>query len=200
MTSFHGDHAYIFDISGAADGIPVALRQQQQQRCGSGGSLRSHSPRLGTSDQHFRSSNLGLGERDHAPQVAASGTLDQSNADLAVPANLPEAAEVSKVAGNNALFEQRYAAAVADFSAAIAAAPWVPGLYTQRALAYLKRGWEGDAVYALRDCQMALELVAQNHGAAAAAAEQQARLRQVHALKQLGQCQVGAVKSRDHEL
>jgi hypothetical protein len=41
---------------------------------------------------------------------------------------------------------------------------------------------------------MALALVGQARGAAAAAAaaaEQQARLRQVHALKQLGQSQVG---------
>jgi hypothetical protein len=43
---------------------------------------------------------------------------------------------------------------------------------------------------------MALALVQQSRGAgaaAAAAAEQQARLRQVHALKQLGQNQVGLV-------
>jgi hypothetical protein len=127
-----------------------------------------------------------------AAAAATRGSSSSITADALT--NPPEAAESAKRAGNNALFEQRYTAAVADFTAALAAAPWVPGLYTQRALAWLKRGWEGDAAYALRDCEMALALVQQSRGAAAAAAaaaEQQARLRQVHALKQLGQSQVG---------
>lgn len=136
------------------------------------------------------SSSSGSYNNHIAAAAAAAAAAGPSGG---LPANLPGAAESAKVAGNNALFEQRYTEAVSEFSAAIAAAPWVPGLYTQRALAWLKRGWEGDAAYALRDCEMALALVGQARGAAAAAAAaaaQQARLRQVHALKQLGQCQV----------
>eukprot|EP00878_Enallax_costatus_P025492 GHUV01027276.1.p1 GENE.GHUV01027276.1~~GHUV01027276.1.p1 ORF type:complete len:315 (+),score=72.05 GHUV01027276.1:949-1893(+) len=188
VTSYHGDHAYIFDVTGAAEGAPIALcGQQQQQRSRSG----SRSPRFPINDQQVRSGNIGLPSGDQITQItAADKTLDQGAADLAAICNLPETAEASKVSGNNALFEQRYSAAVADFTAAIAAAPCAAGLYAQRALAYLNRGWEGDAAYALRDCDMALDLVGQQPGAAAAAAEQQARLRQVHALKQLGQCQV----------
>jgi uncharacterized membrane protein YgcG len=134
--------------------------------------------------------------------------------------------------GNNALFEQAYAAAVGHFAAAIAAAPAAASLYTQRALALLKRGWEGDPAYALVDCETALGLLLaaqqqqqqqQGDGSSSAVGggghgpssrrssgsgsggangggssgssssniEQLARLRLVHALKQLGQCKVG---------
>ena len=126
-------------------------------------------------------------------------------------ASLPEAADMARVLGNNALFEQSYTAAIRHFSDAIAAAPHAAGLRTQRALALLKRGWEGDAAYALRDCETAIALVTQqqqqqhllppgggsNGGGSSgggsnggSSVEQQARLRLVHALKQLGQVKV----------
>jgi hypothetical protein len=129
-------------------------------------------------------------------------------------ASLPEAADMARVLGNNALFEQSYTAAIRHFSDAIAAAPHAAGLRTQRALALLKRGWEGDAAYALRDCETAIALVTHqqqqqqqqhqlpsgggsNGGGSSgggsnggSSVEQQARLRLVHALKQLGQVKV----------
>jgi hypothetical protein len=42
---------------------------------------------------------------------------------------------------------------VKRYSEAIRLAPWAPVLYTNRALALLQRGWEGDALCALRDTE-----------------------------------------------
>jgi len=169
ITSYHSDHAYIFDVTGAAQGCPVTLQQQQQQQQSCWRSMAAAAAAAAAATCNGRYSSGSSSSRVADEQAAAECVL---------PADLPSAAEAAKVAGNRA----------------IAAAPWVPGLYTQRALALLKRGWEGDAAYALRDCEAALALVAQSSSkagaAAAAAAEQQARLRMVHALKQLGQCQV----------
>jgi uncharacterized membrane protein YgcG len=140
--------------------------------------------------------------------------------------SMPEAADSSRVLGNNALFEQSYSAAIGHFTDATQLAPHAAGLYTQRALALLKRGWQGDAAYALRDCETALNIVTQRQqqqqqdgdgsngssvssgressgggrdsssssGSSGSSVEQQARLRLVHALKQLGQVKVRLAK------
>ena len=47
----------------------------------------------------------------------------------------------------------QYYEAVKRYSEAIRLAPWAPVLYTNRALALLQRGWEGDALCALRDTE-----------------------------------------------
>ncbi|KAF6262611.1 hypothetical protein COO60DRAFT_599677 [Scenedesmus sp. NREL 46B-D3] len=185
VASYHGDHAYVFDVTGAGQQPPLVLPQHVSRR-----------PRQHAAAAAEAAAATSLSRLSSSSTAAASSP--DSPAELST--SLPEAAEAAKRAGNTALFEQRYTAAVADFSAAVAAAPWVPGLYTQRALAWLNRGWEGDAAYALRDCDMALALVQQSRGAAAAAAaaaERQARLRQVHALKQLGQSQCALASLED---
>jgi hypothetical protein len=60
-------------------------------------------------------------------------------------------------------------------------------LCLQRAGALLARGWEGDATYALRDCDTALR-IAPRHT--------RALLWRIHAFKQLDQLRVGAASRR----
>jgi uncharacterized membrane protein YgcG len=175
-------------------------RQQQQQRV-----------RRRLQQQHDHNADSTASQEQQQQQQGSDRIQLISRQALA---SLPEAADMARVLGNNALFEQSYTAAIRHFSDAIAAAPHAAGLRTQRALALLKRGWEGDAAYALRDCETAIALVTQqqqqrqppqgsgsngsggngsNGGGSngGSSVEQQARLRLVHALKQLGQVKVG---------
>ena len=48
----------------------------------------------------------------------------------------------------------QYYQAVQLYTQALCAAPWAAVLYTNRCLALLQRGWEGDAAAALRDAEM----------------------------------------------
>jgi WD40 repeat protein len=72
------------------------------------------------------------------------------------PYNLPEAAEMHRLAANLALYDRKYIKALSSFNAALKIVPHSPVLLTGRALVFLSRGWIGDKVEALRDAEDAL--------------------------------------------
>ncbi|GAX77513.1 hypothetical protein CEUSTIGMA_g4957.t1 [Chlamydomonas eustigma] len=95
--------------------------------------------------------------------------------------HLPEAAERARRLGNRAIFDEDWPAAVQALNEAVQLAPWCLGLYAKRAEAYLGRGWRGDALYALQDCEAAL---CEDQRSSAGA-----HLRRIKALKALNQLQ-----------
>ncbi|EFN53955.1 hypothetical protein CHLNCDRAFT_136223 [Chlorella variabilis] len=109
VATYHGDHAYCFDVTGAASPASSPTREQQQQQ------------------QPF---NL-FAHPSAAAALAASRRAGGG--------------------GGGGHYE-----AVRQYSEAIRLAPWAPVLYTNRALALLQRGWEGDALCALQDAETAV--------------------------------------------
>jgi len=72
------------------------------------------------------------------------------------PYNLPEAAEMHRLAANLALYDRKYMKALCSYNAALKIVPHSPILLTGRALVLLSRGWIGDKVEALRDAEDAV--------------------------------------------
>jgi hypothetical protein len=75
---------------------------------------------------------------------------------------------------------------VEHYSEAIHLAPDAGLLYANRSAALLARNWEGDAWWALQDCERALQLAPNNYKSA---------YRRIQALKALGHLQVRALQT-----
>ena len=187
VACYHADHAYCFDVTSAGHlsvtyNTPAAIAAAVAATTGT----------LADAGVGFRAPRNGYGAH-HTSGSSSSSNHCSNSSSRHGEQRLPEAAERAKLEFNEAVFLQRYPRAVSCATAAITAAPWAPWLYSQRALALLKRGWEGDAAFALRDCDTALALVEQQQGGGGPGgvmAAQQARLRRVHALKAMAQHQV----------
>jgi len=85
------------------------------------------------------------------------------------------------------MFEEEWPAAVAALTDALSIAPWSASLCGRRAEAYLRRGWKADALWALQDCEAAIE-----RGGNACPVAHLRRVRALQALKQL-QCALAAL-------
>lgn len=82
---------------------------------------------------------------------------------IAVPAfdrttKLPDHIEALKRNGNDFLENEKYLAAIYQYTMAIDLLPNHPVAYLNRATAYMRRNWYGDVYAGLRDCQTALKL------------------------------------------
>ncbi|EDV25014.1 uncharacterized protein TRIADDRAFT_25382, partial [Trichoplax adhaerens] len=71
---------------------------------------------------------------------------------------LPARAESLKIRGNDAYNCKMFNLAIQYYNLALSLGVDNPLLYSNRAAAYLCRGWDGDVYAALRDCQMSLSL------------------------------------------
>lgn len=108
------------------------------------------------------------------PQFNKAGNNSQSNTSdsaplmtqetNAVPAaydrstKLPDHIEALKRNGNDFLENEKYLAAIYQYTMAIHLLPNHPVAYLNRATAYMRRNWYGDVYAGLRDCQTALKL------------------------------------------
>lgn len=71
---------------------------------------------------------------------------------------LPDHIEALKRNGNDFLENEKYLAAICQYTMAIDLLPNHPVAYLNRATAYMRRNWYGDVYAGLRDCQTALKL------------------------------------------
>eukprot|EP00877_Chromochloris_zofingiensis_P010684 jgi/Chrzof1/586/Cz01g21100.t1 len=205
VATYHGDHAYCFDVTsmGTTQAVYASPTTSPTFPCSqtTPDSSRQRAALQGISGwttpgciaHHQGSGSNGVAPSPDSMKYCntpcnANNLTVQSGHNFAVSEHhLPEAAERAKLEGNSALFEKKWAAAVTAFTHAIKSAPWAPVLYAQRALALLQRSWEGDAAFALRDCDTAISLEQQSRGPAMMKAIDQAYYRRIHAFKALGQ-------------
>lgn len=210
VATYHGDHAYCFDVTsmGTTQAVYASPTTSPTFPCSqtTPDSSRQRAALQGISGwttpgciaHHQGSGSNGVAPSPDSMKYCntpcnANNLTVQSGHNFAVSEHhLPEAAERAKLEGNSALFEKKWAAAVTAFTHAIKSAPWAPVLYAQRALALLQRSWEGDAAFALRDCDTAISLEQQSRGPAMMKAIDQAYYRRIHAFKALGQYKVGS--------
>lgn len=88
-----------------------------------------------------------------------SSTDDHSdNEILKKKLNLTPQVELLKGKGNSYLERKRHNLAIFKYTEAMSQAPECPILYTNRAVALLRRGWFGDHYEAARDCHTVLHL------------------------------------------
>jgi WD and tetratricopeptide repeat-containing protein 1 len=137
VATYHGDHAYCFDVTGAAP----AHGGGSSAAAEAGG--REHGPldlfAGAAAAAALASSNGARARRGRGSSVGSGGGASGSGgggggmADL--PGMLPAAAERAKADGNLALFSRQYYEAVQRYSEAIRLAPWAPILYTNRCAA-----------------------------------------------------------------
>lgn len=150
VATYHGDHAYTFDITGAAPPPPSASARSPGAAATAAAAAP---PDLFAAPAAAAALAAGALVRGRAGAGGGSGCASASSSMGDLPGMLPAAAERAKADGNLALFSKQLYEAVQHYSAAIRLAPWAPVLYTNRALALLQRGWGGDAVCALRDAE-----------------------------------------------
>lgn len=148
VATYHGDHAYCFDVTGA--GSPASSAATSQQAGGqpfnlfaqpaasaalAAGTLRHG---LTTSGRLRNGSSPVSGAGSSANGYSGSSSSGSGGGMGDLPGMLPAAAERAKADGNLALFSKQLYEAVQHYSAAIRLAPWAPSLYTNRALALLQ--------------------------------------------------------------
>ncbi|KAG2497866.1 hypothetical protein HYH03_004132 [Edaphochlamys debaryana] len=175
VTTYHGDHAYAFDIT-SAGGLAAAFAAPTGPGPGLAvtagawaGPGPVHRAVAAAAEAEARGSGGGGGSEGGTGSPRSGGGSP-----------LPPRAEEAKARGNSAMFERRWPAAVAAFGEALHWAPGAPLLYALRAEALLGRGWVGDAALALRDCDTAVGLDA---------GFSRAYLRRIQALQALQQFQ-----------
>ncbi|PNW77166.1 hypothetical protein CHLRE_10g425050v5 [Chlamydomonas reinhardtii] len=184
VTTYHGDHAYCFDIT--ASGDVSALFPDPAAALGVGIGAAAPPAAGGVSrlllvpqrQQSVTPSGRHSGEAGGNGDRRDSGGGSSGGSGSASP--LCPRAEEAKARGNAAMFERKWTAAVVAFTDALHWAPGAPALYAQRAEALLGRGWVGDAAMALRDCDTAVGLDE---------SFSRAYLRRIHALQALQQYQ-----------
>ncbi|GBF94894.1 hypothetical protein Rsub_08137 [Raphidocelis subcapitata] len=183
VATYHSDHAYCFDVTGAG-----AARGAYYRPPAAAAPVEAGRPAPAAPARQGGGGGGGSGGGG-----GGGGGWERQ---------LPMGAELAKLQGNAALFESSHAEAVEAFTRAIWLAPWAPGLYAQRALALLRRRWEGDDAAALADCDAAQRLAAAGVDAGGAAADgvaRQAAARRVQALRALGQFACAAAACADYE-
>ncbi|GMH35920.1 hypothetical protein BSKO_03788 [Bryopsis sp. KO-2023] len=129
VASYHGDHAYSFDITGegaAACAFVQPKRMHSKPEPASTGYISSEE-RATTSSRRV------------------------------VPCTSPKAEECLSVA-RSAVDRSHFDRAIKYFTRAIYFSPDTWGIYVERASALLERGFVGDAGFALRDCDQAILL------------------------------------------
>jgi hypothetical protein len=124
VATYHGDHAYCFDVSGTApppnhtrSSTAAATAVSQQQ--GSRADLFANP---------LAQSLLAAGAGRNGGTGSTGGTSSMSD----LPGMLPAAAERAKADGNLHLFNKRHYEAVHAYSEAIRLATWAPVLYANR--------------------------------------------------------------------
>lgn len=150
VATYHGDHAYCFDVTTGGGGHVLYPRP----------STAARSPASASSSSECSSSSAAAGDSGAggASTSACSGSAAATSSSGGSTSGLPPAAERLKQAGNHALFSDDGHAAVDFFSRAIHLAPGCAVLYAQRGAAYLARAFDGDAAYALADLDTAINL------------------------------------------
>ncbi|PRW39165.1 WD and tetratricopeptide repeats 1-like [Chlorella sorokiniana] len=166
VATYHGDHAYCFDVSGAGQSASSSAAGSPQQQAGgqplnlfaqpaASAALAAGAIRHGlTVGGRLRNGSSPVAGGSSSANGYSGSSSSGSMGDL--PGMLPAAAERAKADGNLALFSKQLYEAVQHYSTAIRLAPWAPSLYTNRALALLQRGWGGDAMCALKDAETAV--------------------------------------------
>ncbi|KAK9827817.1 hypothetical protein WJX74_003555 [Apatococcus lobatus] len=91
-----------------------------------------------------------------APQSSAPSDTRRSGS--SGQQGLCDRAAAAKQEGNRAFFDKDNTRAIAHYSRAIRMSPTSHFLYTNRAAAYLARGWQGDAWFAMLDSEQAMVL------------------------------------------
>eukprot|EP00887_Chlorella_sp_A99_P002411 scaffold10.g2411.t1 len=163
--------------STSAEGLAEQLRQAQGAAQPSP-DLFGHPPPTWAPSAIFRPPSAGAGASGIAAATAAGPSEAAAPVGAAVAAVLlPPEAERAKADGNLYLFNKQAQQAVEAYSEALRAAPWAGLLYTNRCLALLQRGWEGDATAALADAEVAAALDPRNPKAYFRRARQPERLR-----------------------
>lgn len=92
-----------------------------------------------------------MAESSTSIDVSATPAFDRT-------AKLPDHIEALKRNGNDFLENEKYLAAIYQYTMAIHLLPNHPVAYLNRATAYMRRNWYGDVYAGLRDCQTALKL------------------------------------------
>ncbi|KAL4428996.1 hypothetical protein ABPG77_006035 [Micractinium sp. CCAP 211/92] len=159
IATYHGDHAYSFDTTGAAApaAAPAGTTAAAQQRAGGSAPLPVNLFEHPTAMAALVARNRGGAGGSGGGSGTSSGFTSSGSGGMGdLPGMLPAAAERAKADGNLHLFSKKFYEAERRYSEAIRLAPWAPVLYTNRALALLQRGWEGDALCALRDAETAV--------------------------------------------
>ncbi|KAK9863498.1 hypothetical protein WJX84_002533 [Apatococcus fuscideae] len=126
---------------------------------------------------------------DGAPQGEATSAARGTSSGVAQQ-GLSERAAAAKQDGNRAFFDKDNSRAIAHYGRAIRMCPTSHFLYANRAAAYLARGWEGDAWFALLDSEQAMVLEPSFH---------KAHVRRVKALKALGRLKVARTAVRQYK-
>lgn len=90
-------------------------------------------------------------ESSASPETTAASAFDRTT-------KLPDHIEALKRNGNDFLENEKYLAAIYQYTMAIDLLPNHPVAYLNRATAYMRRNWYGDVYAGLRDCQTALKL------------------------------------------
>lgn len=189
LTTYHGDHAYAFDITGCGGVQARYPRTLAAGDDGDGAQLRS-SPAVAVS-------SAAPSATCSAPAMQGRSSSDSRTAAAAArapvgsqwpKANLSPAAEQLKQRGNHALFTDDGHSAISHFTRAIHLEPGCAVLYSQRGASYLNRAYEGDAAYALADLDTAVRLDPQLGNA---------YYRRIRALQALGQLRCALAASEE---
>ncbi|KAL0042807.1 hypothetical protein WJX79_000477 [Trebouxia sp. C0005] len=155
VATYHCDQAYAFDVSGTG----------------------SCATAYGTIHD---SSGAQPGIASDASDCNMVACMPSASSIRAASQEALQKAEGLKTLGNHAFFSKDLPKAVGFYSQALHLNPASPMLHTNRAAALISRDWVGDAMWALKDCEIALKL---EPGLA------KAHYRRIQALKALNQIQ-----------
>lgn len=108
-------------------------------------------PQFNKSGNSSHSTSNTSTESSASPETTAASAVDRTT-------KLPDHIEALKRNGNDFLENEKYLAAIYQYTMAIDLLPNHPVAYLNRATAYMRRNWYGDVYAGLRDCQTALKL------------------------------------------
>ncbi|KAL0048474.1 hypothetical protein WJX82_004068 [Trebouxia sp. C0006] len=155
VATYHCDQVYAFDVSGTG----------------------SCATAYGTTPD---SSDAELGIASDASDCDTDACVPSTSSIRAASQEAFLKAEGLKTMGNHAFFSKDLPKAVGFYSQALHLNPTSPMLHTNRAAALISRDWVGDAMWALKDCEIALKLEP---------SLAKAHYRRIQALKALNQMQ-----------
>eukprot|EP00798_Chlamydomonas_sp_ICE-L_P008194 gene8194-1456_t len=183
VATYHTDQAYSFDIRGAGSQTTTyrGLRNGSSSPASAPSASSSRAPSVQAMPRGSAGGQPGGGDaRAEAGRSTRHLSASTSNAHAACEE------------GNALVVEERWHAAVGSFSIAIYLAPVEAKYYVRRAQAFLGRGWGGDELWALQDCDTATSLDPMNG---------EAYMRRIHALRDLGQlkCALAVAESFKHQ-
>lgn len=150
LVNMGAEQIYLYDINNAK--IPVHLSMPQFNR------MAANNQSANNTDDDAYEVTSPPSTVESEPETESPTSSTTTTATFIRSAKLPEHIEMVKRNGNDFLENEKYLAAINQYTKAIHLLPNHPVAYLNRATAYMRRNWYGDVYAGLRDCQTALKL------------------------------------------